>query len=58
MKMKWYFLTFTVIAFVLGMMNTGRSAEVLFKDYDAVIVENLKCPDRFSGSRVFRFADG
>lgn len=44
MKMKWYFLTFTVVAFVLGMMNTGRSAEVLFKDYDAVIVENLKVP--------------
>ena len=44
MKMKWYFLTFTVVAFVLGMMNTGRSAEVLFKDYDAVIVENLNVP--------------
>jgi hypothetical protein len=44
MKTKWYFLTVTVVAFVLGMMNTGRGAEVLFKDYDAVIVENLKVP--------------
>ena len=44
MKMKWYFLMFTVIAFVLGMMNTGRSADVLFQDYDAVIVENLNVP--------------
>jgi hypothetical protein len=44
MKMKRCFLTFTVIAFVLGMMNTGRSAEVLFQDYDAVIVEDLKVP--------------
>jgi hypothetical protein len=32
------------MAFVLGMMNTGRSAEVLFQDYDAVIVEDLKVP--------------
>jgi len=44
MKRKWYLLTFTVIALVVGMMNTGRSAEVLFKDYDVVIVENLKVP--------------
>jgi hypothetical protein len=44
MKMKWYFLTFTVIAFVFGVMNTGRSAEVLFKDYDVVVVENLNVP--------------
>jgi hypothetical protein len=44
MKMKRYFLTFAVIAFVLGVMNTGRSAEVLFQDYDAVIIEDLKVP--------------
>jgi hypothetical protein len=44
MKMKRYFLTFMVIAFVLGMMSTGRSAEALFQDYDAVIVENLNVP--------------
>jgi len=44
MKRKWYLLTFTVIALVVGMMNMGRSAEVLFKDYDVVIVENLKVP--------------
>jgi hypothetical protein len=43
MKMKWYFLTI-VVAVVLGMMNTGRSAEVLFQDYEAVIVEDLKVP--------------
>jgi len=44
MKMKWYVITLMVTAFVLGIMNTGRSAETLFKDYDAVIVENLKVP--------------
>jgi hypothetical protein len=44
MKTKWVFLACTVVAFVLGMMNTGRSAEALFKDYDAVIVENLMVP--------------
>jgi hypothetical protein len=44
MKMKWFFLAFTAAIFVLGMMNTGRSAEVFFQDYDAVIVENLKVP--------------
>jgi len=44
MKMKRYFLIFTVMAFVLGMMNTGRSAEVLFQDYDVVVVENLSVP--------------
>jgi hypothetical protein len=44
MKMKWYFLTVAVIAFVLGMMNTGRSSEVLFKDYDVVIIQDLNVP--------------
>ena len=44
MKMKWYILIFTVMAFVLGMMNTGRSAEGLFKDYDVVVVEDLEVP--------------
>jgi len=44
MKMKRYLLTLAVMAFVLGMMNSGGSAEVLFKDYDVVVVENLNVP--------------
>jgi len=44
MKMKWYFSTLMVVAFAFGMMNTGRGAEVVLKDYDALIVENLQVP--------------
>ncbi len=44
MNRRWYFGALMVMALVLGTMNTGRSAEVLFKDYDVVIVEDLKVP--------------
>jgi len=44
MKMKWYFGILMAGAFVLLTMTTARSAEVLFKDYDVVVVENLNVP--------------
>ena len=44
MKRRWYFGLLMVMIFVLGTMDTGRSAEGLFKDYDAVVIQNLNVP--------------
>jgi len=44
MKMKWVIVTFMVVAFVLGLMQTESNSETLFKDYDVLVVENLKVP--------------
>lgn len=44
MKRRWYFGILMVMALVLGVINMGRSAEGLFKDYDAVVIQNLNVP--------------
>ncbi len=44
MKRRWYFGILMVMALVLGAINMGRSAEGLFKDYDAVVIQNLNVP--------------
>jgi len=44
MKMRWYVGAILVATLILVTMETGRSAEVALKDYDIVVVENLKVP--------------
>jgi hypothetical protein len=44
MKMKNLFAVALVVGVVLGTSSLGKAAEVNLKDYDAVIVKDLKVP--------------
>jgi hypothetical protein len=44
MKMRWYVGVILVATLILVTMKIGRSAEVVLKDYDVVVVQDLAVP--------------